>query len=123
MLGLNEHQKKWYEKHGGDFPCLCLVNGDATGRRLPLDSASETYITSVVGKSPLYSITWEEHKVFVPDQNGGHYAWSSNGVLSRWSDEKNDFVPIGPIHNRNKTIFSSSSTSLLKDALKQIGEQ
>lgn len=123
MTGLNEAQQKWYDKEGGEFPGVCLVNGDATGRRVPVDSASESYVESIVGKAPLFSISWEEHKVFIPDDNGGHYAWSANGILSRWSDEKNDFVAIGPIHNKNKTIFSSSSTSLLKDGLKQIEEQ
>ena len=123
MVGLNEPQKKWYEKSGGEFPGICLVNGDASGKRVTLDNGSESYISSVVGSSPLYSITWEEHKVYVPDDSGGHYAWSANGILSRWSYEKNDFVAIGPIHSKNKTIFTSSSTSLLKDGLKQIEEQ
>jgi hypothetical protein len=123
MIGLNEVQQKWYNKEGGEFPGLCVVNGNATGRRIPLDSGSETYINSVVGKAPLYSIAWEEHKDFVPDDSGGHYAWSANGILSRWNYETSDFVAIGPIHNENKTILSSSSTSLLKDGLKLIEEQ
>lgn len=120
MVGLNGPQEKWYKKHGGEFPSLCLVNGDASGKRVTLDEASEAYVSSVVGTSPLYLIAWEEHKVFVPDDNGGHYSWSANGILSRWDESKKDFVPLAPIHSTNRTIFSSSSTSLLKDGLKEI---
>lgn len=36
MVGLNEPQRKWYEKSGGEFPGICLVNGDATGKRVTL---------------------------------------------------------------------------------------
>jgi hypothetical protein len=123
MIGLNEAQQKWYDKKGGQFPGLCLVNGNGTGGRIPLDSGNETYINSVVGKAPLYSIAWEEHKEFVPDDSGGHYAWSANGILSRWNYDLKDFVAIGPVHNENKTILSSSSTSMLKDGLKEIEGQ
>jgi len=120
MIGLNRTQSKWYKDHGGEYPDLCLVNGDGSGNRVALDSASESYIDSIVGNAPVYSIAWEEHRRFVPDDNGGHYAWSSNGILSRWDDSKKDFVPVTPIHNTNRTILSSSSTSLLKDGLREI---
>jgi hypothetical protein len=120
MLGLSEPQQKWYKKHGGEFPSLCLVNGDASGKRVTQDEASEAYMNSVVGDAPLFLIAWEEHKVFVPDDNGGHYAWSANGTLSRWDKIKQDFVAVAPIHSTNRTIFTSASTSLLKDGLKEI---
>jgi hypothetical protein len=120
MIGLNEPQGKWYKKHAGEFPSICLVNGDASGKRVTVDGASESYIGSVVGDAPLYSIAWEEHKVFVPDDNGGHYAWSANGILSRWDQTKQDFVALAPIHSTNRTIFTSSSTSLLKDGLQEV---
>jgi hypothetical protein len=123
MLGFNGPQQSWYSKHGGEFPGLCPVNGDATGKRVTLDQASEQYVDSIVGSAPLYEIGWEEHKEFVPDNNGGHYAFQSNGVLSRWDNAKQDFIPVAPIHNTNRTILSSSSTSLLKDGLKAIQSQ
>jgi hypothetical protein len=121
MLGLNETQAKWYKKHGGEFPSLCPVNGDPSGKRITLpDAASESYIDSIVGDAPLYFIAWEEHRLYVPDGNGGHYAWSANGILSRWDQSKQDFVSIAPIHNTNRTILSSSSVSMLKDGLQEI---
>lgn len=123
MVGLNKKQHDWYQKEGdrNEFGGACSVNGDSSGEPVPLESISEDYINRVVGDAPLYEISWEEHKVFVPDKNGGHYAFSSNGTLSRWDKAKPDggtFVPVGPIHNTNRTILSSSSVSLLKDAIK-----
>src|SRR5580658_7256579 len=80
MVGLNDEQRGWYKKDGGEFPTLCLVNADASGKRVVANdsSAFDSYLDSVVGASPLYMITWEEHRVFVPDNNGGHYAWSAS---------------------------------------------
>jgi hypothetical protein len=123
MIGLTEAQQSWYNKHGKDFPSLCIVNGDASGKRITLDGASEAYVLSVIGSLPVYLIAWEEHKVFVPDNKGGHYAWSANGILSRWDRDKQDFVAVTPIHNTNHTIFSASDTSLLKAGLKEIEDR
>jgi hypothetical protein len=127
MVGLNEHQSDWYKKHGDQFAGICPADLDPTGKRVVLDEASESQLQSIVGDAPLYGIVWEEHRVFVPDTNGGHYAWSANGILSVWDRATNNgkgaLTPIGPIHNTNKTIFSSSSTSLLKDALKEIQDR
>lgn len=127
MVGLNSEQSSWYRKHGDKFVGICLVNGDATGKRVVLDNTSESYVDGIVGSAPLYAVMWEEHRVFVPDNNGGHYAWSANGILSLWDEAadngKGDFRPIGPVHNTNRTILSSSSTSLLKDALKEIQDR
>ena len=125
MAGLNKPQNGWYKKSGnqGEFAGVCLVNANETGERVPLESASEQYISRIVGDSPLYLISWEEHRVLVPDDQGGHYAFSGNGILSRWDASKpngQDFVSVGPVHNTNRTILSSSSVSLLKDAIKQI---
>jgi hypothetical protein len=125
MVGLNKQQSDWYQKEGDqkEFAGVCFVNASASGDRVPLESISEDYINRIVGASPLYEITWEQHLVFVPDKNGGHYAYSSNGTLSRWDDTKPDggtFVPVGPAHNTNRTILSSPSVSLLKDVIKQI---
>jgi hypothetical protein len=125
MVGLNRPQNDWYTKNGNqkEFAGVCLVNASKSGERVPLESSSEELISNAVGDFPLYLISWEEHRVFVPDDQGGHNAFSSNGTLSRWDNSKpngQNFVPIGPVHNTNRTILSSSSVSLLKDAIKQI---
>ncbi len=80
-------------------------------------------MSRIVGDTPFYLIFWEEHRVFLPDSDGGHRAFSANGTLSKWDNSKpngQNFVPFGPVHNTNRTILSSSSVSLLKDAIKQI---
>lgn len=125
MVGLNRPQQEWYDKHGAkEAPGFCLVNGNATGMRVTVENSDEKYIQSVVGTAPLYSIAWEQHQVFIPDDQGGHYAYRSTGILSIWNSSakggEGDFIPISPVHNTNRTILSSSSASLLKDALKEI---
>jgi hypothetical protein len=75
MVGLNRHQQEWYEKHGAkEAPGLCLLNGNATDTRVTLENSDEKYVESMVGTKPFYSIAWEQHRVFVPDDQGGHYA-------------------------------------------------
>jgi len=122
MLGLNERQNGWYKKDGdqGEFAEVCLARANGSGGRVPLESVSEEHIRSIVGDSPLYLIAWEEHRVFVPDDSGGHYAFSSNGILSLRDKATGKFVPLGPVHDSNRTILSSSSVSLLKNAIKEI---
>lgn len=127
MVGLNKKQSDWYRKDGNqkEFAGVCVVHANASGDQIALESISEEYINGTVGNSPLYMIAWEEHKVFVPDKNGGHYAYSSNGTLSKWQSDNTKpdgriFVPVGPVHNTNRTILSSYSVSLLKDAIKEI---
>ena len=128
MVGLNKPQHDWYKKGGNqkEYAGVCLVNATESGQQVPFETASEEFINRIVGPSPLYLIAWEQHRVFVPDNNGGHHAYSSNGTLSRWDKTKpegRNFVPVGPLHNRNRTILSSSSVSLLKDAIRQIRNQ
>ena len=125
MVGLNKPQNDWYRKYGDqkEFAGVCLVNANETGERVPYESASEEYMSRIVGDSPLYLILWEEHRVFVPDAQGGHYAFSANGTVSRWEEAKpdgRDLVPVGPVHNSNRIIFSSASVSLLEEAIKLI---
>jgi hypothetical protein len=128
MVGLNHPQRDWYEKHGAkDAPGLCLVNGNAAGARVTVENVDENFVQKTVGNAQLYSIAWEEHRELVPDTNGGHYAYKATGILSRWTPgttgTDGDFVPISPVHNTNRTILSSSSASLLKDALQEIARQ
>ena len=48
-------------------------------------------------------------------------------ILELWNSSakagEGAFVPIRPLHNHNHTIFTSASTSLLKDGLEQIAER
>jgi hypothetical protein len=52
-----------------------------------------------------------------------HY-FVADGFLAVWNPSSNkgkgSFVPARPLHNHNRTIFTSASTSLLKDGLEQI---
>ena len=125
MVGLNKPQNDWYRKNGNqkEFAGVCLVNANEKGERVPFDSASEEYMSRIVGDSSLYVISWEEHRVLVPDGQGGHYAFSANGILSQWDDAKpngGNLVPVGPVHSTNRTIFSSALVSLLEEAIKLI---
>ena len=125
MIGLNKPQADWWAKHGSrEAPGLCLMNGNAKGERVTTESADEAYVDSIVKSSPLYSVAWGEERVFVPDTNGGHYAFSALGILSVWTPSANggkgDFVAVCPVHDTNRTILSSSSLSLLKEALEEI---
>ena len=125
MVGLDDKQADWYKKEGGEFPTLCLVKADDSGQRVVANDskAFDSYLDSVVGTSPLYLIAWEEHCVSVPNGTGACYAWSASGVLSRWDPVKKDFVSVSPIHSTNRTAYSSSSLSLLKNGLKEISER
>jgi hypothetical protein len=118
MVGLNKQQSRWYKKEGNqkDYAGVCTVDANESGEQTALESGSEEYINRTVGDSPLYLVAWEEHRVFVPDTKGGHYAYSATGTLSKWrSDNTNpdggSFVPVGPVHNTNRTILSSSGDS------------
>jgi len=125
MVGLNHPQRDWYEKHGAKYaPGVCFV-GDAKAKQVTVEMVDESYLKNVVGIAPLYSIAWEEHLVFVPDNNGGHNAYHASGILSIWtpSDKGGAFAPVAPIHNTNHTILSSSSVSLLKEGLKEIADR
>ncbi|MGH7744679.1 MAG: hypothetical protein ACREQ5_07675, partial [Candidatus Dormibacteria bacterium] len=55
-----------------------------------------------------------------------HY-YVADGFLELWNSSakagEGAFVPIRPLHNHNRTIFTSASTSLLKDGLEQIAER
>ncbi len=127
MVDLNRPQKEWYEKHAAkEAPGLCFVGGNDSGVPVTIENVDEKYVESVVSNKPLYAILWEEHQVFVPDDQGGHNAFRSTGVLYVWKpSESGDgrLVALSPVHNTNRTILSSSSTSLLKGALSEIAKR
>ena len=76
MAGFNTPQEKWYEKHGGEFPALCVA-ATASGRREALDEG--TLINHLEGDIPVYIILWEEHIMY--NSSGTRY-YSASGVLS-----------------------------------------
>jgi hypothetical protein len=51
----------------------------------------------------------------------------ADGFLAFWDSSaqqgKGAFVPIQPLHNHNRTVFTSASTSLLKDGVEEIAER
>jgi hypothetical protein len=78
--------------------------------------------------------TQEQGTVNVTDQNGNTSSgnvtvpvthtysgtkryYVAEGIHQRWDSKTQKFVPVSPLHNHNRTIFTSASTSLLKDGL------
>jgi hypothetical protein len=59
------------------------------------------------------------------ETNKKHYV--ADGWLAVWniqtSQSKGRFVPIAPLHNHSRADLTSASTSLLKDAMEQIGQR
>ncbi len=112
MAGFNTPQNKWYEKHGGEFPTLCVATTVSSRRELLNES---TLINHLQGGIPVYVIGWEEHLMY---NGAGNRYYEASGILYRLEDGK--YVQLAPLHNSNHTILTSSSTSLLKEGLEEI---
>lgn len=64
-------------------------------------------------------------------QSGVSRFYVADGWLTIWDSTakgpdgktKGNFVPVGALHNHNRTKFTSASTSLLKDAMEQIRDR
>lgn len=126
MVGLNRSQADYYADYGGRYPNICVVNADPSGKRVAingLDDSFDDHVSSVTAGRPLYLIQWEEHRVVVPDSNGGHNAWSANGALYHWDYEKKDFIAVCPVHNVNRWIFYSAAVSLLEEGLREVADR
>lgn len=84
--------------------------------------------------------TQEQSQVNVTDQNGNTSSgtvttpvthtysgtkryYVADGVLQRWDVNTQSLIPVLPMHNHNRTIFTSASTSLLKDGLEAIRQR
>ncbi|MBV9343191.1 MAG: hypothetical protein JO159_20170, partial [Acidobacteria bacterium] len=81
--------------------------------------------------------TQEESQVSITDENGNtssgtvtgpvthsysgtkHY-YVAQGILQRWDVKTQKLIPVLPLHNHNRTVFTSASTSLLKDGLEAV---
>lgn len=46
--------------------------------------------------------------------------YMAEGILQRWDQKTQSLIPVLPIHNHNRTVFTSASTSLLKSGLAAI---
>jgi hypothetical protein len=112
MTGFSTPQQKWYEKHGGEFPTLCVATTVSGGREALNES---TLINHLEGGIPVYVIGWEEHLMY---NGAGNRYYEASGILYRLEDGK--YVQLAPLHNGNHTILTSSSTSLLKEGLEEI---
>lgn len=81
--------------------------------------------------------TQEQSQVQVADENGNtssgtittpvNHEYSgtkryyvAEGVLQRWDSGTEKLIPVLPLHNHNRTVFTSASTSLLKNGLDAI---
>lgn len=61
------------------------------------------------------------------ESSGVKHYYVADGFLELWNSSakagEGAFVPIRPLHNHNRTILTSASTSILKDGLEQIAER
>ena len=81
--------------------------------------------------------TQEESQVNVTDENGNTSTgtatvpvthtysgtkryYVADGILQRWDRKRQTLIPVSPMHNHNRTVFTSASTSLMKDGLEAI---
>ncbi len=92
---------------------------DPSGGQVPLksniDPAVDESVSRTIGGLPLYVVSWEEHE---DRNNAGYRYYSANGTISL--AKEGTLEPIAPIHDTNRTRYTSSSVSLLKAALKEI---
>jgi hypothetical protein len=52
--------------------------------------------------------------------SGTKHYYMADGVVSLWDSGSEKFIPVFPVHNHNRTVLTSASTSMLKDALEAI---
>jgi hypothetical protein len=126
MAGFTNGQNKWYEKHSDDkeYGGVCVLLPNTTGQRVPAASLKDANMPEPEPGKPVFVVAWHLTQGFVPDNNGGHYAYYASGVLSRLgTDPQGNLIPIGPVHDTSRTIFSDPAISLLKAVIKQIKEQ
>jgi len=152
MAGLNNAQKSWYEKHGNrdKYAGICYI---AKASEAPASAPLYAVVWGEHSVSSPYTWTsqsTEQVTGTVTDQNGNQSDVTMNvpvtktesgvanyrtadGWLAVWQpkarDGKGDFIPVAPLHSHTPTwwpglaALSSASTSLLKDAMEQIGQR
>ncbi len=153
ITALNEPQSNWYKKHGnrGKLTGICYSKTAdspggaplyliAWGEHLVSEPYTYTYKTTETETSntngTVYDSDGDSSQVQgttttdVPvyhTQSGVKRYYVADGRLSIWDDTTDDgkgsFVPFAPLHNHNRSVFTSASTSLLKNAIQIIRER
>jgi len=92
------------------------VNGNVSGT-----------ITDQNGDTSTVSGTTSTSVPVSQTSSGTKHYYVADGWLAIWehktNESKGNFVPIAPLHNHNRTVLTSASTSLLKDAMEQISQR
>ena len=146
IYGLSRHQEDWYAKHGdkGKYAGLCLIQNVADApQNAPLYfiswnerlvSQDYTYTTNQTQTTNTNGTVTDNQgntaqitgtsTTSVPVTHAGTKTfYVAGGQLSVWTvdrDGKGSFVPVSVIQNTNHWVFTSASTSILKDALDRI---
>jgi hypothetical protein len=143
ILKMNQPQSGWYEKYRAQkYAGICYVeNGASVPADQPLyailwgeHSSSDPYTYSYEATAPVRgngnagSVSGATSgSASVSDSNSGTKHSVADGWLAVWtiqtSEGKGSFVPIGPLHSRNRNDVTSASTSMLEDALEQISKR
>jgi hypothetical protein len=125
MTGLTDGQINWIRKNQNkdEVRGICPFPFNPKNKRVPATLVQDPD-SGQLDARPLYVVKWKQEKSYVPDNNDGHYAIIASGILYRM-DMSGDgkLIPIGPVHDTNRTILSDSTVSLLKYVLKQIKSQ
>ncbi len=113
MTGLTKAQIDWIRKNQDkpEVRGICPYPFDPKNKRVPATLVQDP-APPELGARPLYVVRWKQEKIV------------SSGILYRM-DMSGDgkLLPMGPVHDTNRTILTDSSVSLLKYVLKQIKEQ
>jgi hypothetical protein len=125
MTGLTDHQIDWIRKNQNkeEFQGICPFPFDPNNKRVPATLVKDPD-QAHLGTRPLYVVRWKQERTFVPDNDNGHFAIAASGILYRMDmSGEGKLIPIGPVHDTNRTILSDSTVSLLKYVLNQIKGQ
>jgi hypothetical protein len=125
MTGLTDNQIDWIRKNQNkdEVRGICPFPFDSKNKRVPATLVKDPN-EAQLGSKLVHVVKWKQEKTLVPDNNGGHFAIVASGILYRMDmSGEGKLIPIGPVHDTNRTILSDSSVSLMKYVLKQIKSQ
>jgi hypothetical protein len=92
-----------------------------------MTSSTTGTVTDDNGNSSDVSATTTSNVPVTHAGSGMKHFYVADGVLARFDpkggDGKAGYAPVAPLHNHNRTIVTSASVSLLKDALAAIRER
>jgi PDZ domain-containing protein/PEGA domain-containing protein len=144
---MNEPQRSWYEKYGNRdrYAGICYLENGASppgdeplyaivwGEHLADEPYTYSYEATAHAGSDVNPTTAGQNgasSASAPVNNSSsetkkHYV--VDGWLAVWnlqtSGSKGSFVPIGPLHSHSRTDVTSTSLSLLKEAMEQISQR